>query len=673
MNTRFKYFLRFLLSLALTTAFAVAGAVVGTTLTESTVNTLGFVALGIMGLVAILIIVNLIGSKRYGAKLRNNVRLMQEHLLSRRDEAIRNLPRVVRRMITFRRATTAYTAFILLVAVATAFLVGVGGKYGLAIFPVYLFYGFFGRLLPRLQKPDFSDYTKPEDYPTLHAIADRAAEALGEKGEIRIYLTADCNAGIAKIGKVYSLQIGVQLLSILSEEELYQVLLHEFAHLTKESNPADKETRLVNFITERDDSPMSSYLNLLFLLPDTVYVLEYVVYRMTSSAVIETLADRAIVKQGNPQVAASSLAKIAFYSLFERELDDFIEDHIFAPETPRRDAITIKINAFRKALEKRESFWRRILANEIQPRSASHPILRTRLENLGVSEYTVTLPNDTGIYREECDKAIAHIDKLIFESFSEDYEKKRENEYLRPLRIVEEWQQRETPLAAEDSRNVIDALRALGRNEELEALCDEIIQNTENVFATPHALMAKGVCLLKRYDKEGIDYIYRAMEINHNYVEGGLEQIGEFCCLMGLEKELEEYREKAVELQQENNDSFSKSANLTARDHLVADTMPREMLDSILAYIRSIDHEDDVDTVFLVRKIVNDHYFTSVFVVNFKIGTEPETIDTIMDALFNHLDTRPEDWHFSLFLYDSVTAPAVNKVKNSCVYTGKTE
>ena len=238
---------------------------------------------------------------------------------------------------------------------------------------------------------------------------------------------------------------------------------------------------------------------------------------------------------------------------------------------------------------------------------------------------------------------------------------------------MEEWQRRETPLAAEESRNVIDALGILGRTEELEALCDEIIANTENVFATPHALMSKGVCLLNRYDKEGIDYIYRAIDINHNYLESGLERIGEFCCLMGLETELEEYREKAVELQQENHDSFEHSANLTARDDLVADTMPKEMLDSILAYIKSIDHEDDVDTVFLVRKIVNDHYFTSVFVVNFKIGTEPETIDTFMDALFNHLDTRPEDWQFSLFLYDSVTAPAVKKVKNSCVYQARLE
>jgi hypothetical protein len=39
-----------------------------------------------------------------------------------------------------------------------------------------------------------------------------------------------------------------------------------------------------------------------------------------------------------------------------------------------------------------------------------------------------------------------------------------------------------------------------------------------------------------------------------------------------------------------------------------------------------------------------------------------------MNKIFNHLDTRPEDWHFSLFVYDIQTAQAVGKIQNSCVY-----
>ena len=37
--------------------------------------------------------------------------------------------------------------------------------------------------------------------------------------EIKIIFQNDCNAGIQRIGKVYSLQLGLHLLSILTEEE----------------------------------------------------------------------------------------------------------------------------------------------------------------------------------------------------------------------------------------------------------------------------------------------------------------------------------------------------------------------------------------------------------------------------------------------------------------------
>lgn len=670
MKQKIKYILRFLLALALTLAFALAGAFVGKGVDDATVRTVGFVALAMMGAVLLLVIVSPVLAKNYVQKKQASVRATQEHLLARRDEAINNLPRVVRRMVTVRRLITLYNFFILLVAVALSFCIGLGNRGGFAVVPLYLFYGFLGRLLPQVKKPDFSEYTKPEDYPTLHALAHKAAKTVGEDGPVRICLLADCNAGIAKIGKTYSLQLGVMLLSILTEEELYQVLLHEFAHLTKDSNPADKEARLYGFITEREDSQLSAVLNLLFYFADVYYTFEYIVYRMTSSAVIEAIADRALVTHGNPTVAANALAKIGAFTLFDREIDMHIDDHILAPEEPRNNYLETKLDAFRKALPKREAFWREIFKNEIQPRSASHPILRSRLEAIGVTDYALDLPEDSGAYREETGKAFAEIEERVAKSIAENYAEKREEAYLSHLRTVEEWQKSDTPLAPEKSRAVIDALRTLDRKEELEALCNSIIETSDNVFATPHAHMARGVLRLNRYDNGGIEDLYRAMELNYNYVDDALEIIGEYCCLMGLEKELEEYRERAVEKQQTQVDEYNHTATLTARDHLVTDTMPKEMLQSILDYFASIDN-GSVDKIYLVRKIVTESFFASVFVVKPKENAKDEDIDDVMDAIFNHLDTRPEDWQFSLFIYDQTTANAVKKVKDSLVYEGK--
>jgi hypothetical protein len=104
-------------------------------------------------------------------------------------------------------------------------------------------------------------------------------------------------------------------------------------------------------------------------------------------------------------------------------------------------------------------------------------------------------------------------------------------------------------------------------------------------------------------------------------------------------------------------------------DNLVIDTMPKEMLDSILAYIHSVS-DQQISRVYLVRKIVSPNFFASVFVIRFREDAEFDRnkAGEVMNKIFNHLDTRPEDWHFSLFVYDIQTAQAVGKIQNSCVY-----
>ena len=653
----------------LTILCVVIGVVLRPKLSEATIDALGFVALGAMGVIVLLIIFNVIAARVFKNKKEMSVRQAQEYYLERRDRAQADLPRAVRKIVFLRRLIGVYTAFILLLSMLLAVGMGIGGaSFGLAVFPLYVLLGFFNRIQAGAPKFKFEGYTKPEDYPTLHALAHKAARALGKDGDIRIILLSNCNAGIAKIGKTYSLQLGIMLLDVLSEEELYQVLLHEFAHLTKDGNPTDREFRLFVYITEQAPSTQKSVLGLLFTFFDVLYVYEYIFYRLTSSVAIEQIADSAILTHGDPKVAARALAKTAFSDLFDNEMMDFIE-HYFAPEQMREDQATLLCNSFRRAIEERKDFWKEILMNEIQPRNASHPIFRLRLQAMGQEDFDVTLPPAEGAYFEECQKGKAALDRECYEARKDAYAEERQEAYLAPLKIVEQWRKADRVVTPEESRPIIDALRALNLNDELEALCDRLIAESENPFATPHAHMTKGALLLRRYDKAGIDHIYRAIELNNNYIDDGIELIGEFCCRMGLQKELDEYRERAIELHQFKKDEYDKISFLRPDDNLVADTMPKEMLDSILAYIHSVS-DKQISRVYLVRKIVSPNFFASVFVIRFREDAEfdAQKAGEVMNKIFNHLDTRPEDWHFSLFVYDVQTAQAVNKIHNSCVY-----
>ena len=649
---------------------SVSGALLRPHLSPAACDTLGFVALGAVVLVLVLILFNVVATRLYKKSKEMSVREAREYYLARRDRAQADLPRAVRRIVFLRRVIGVYSVLILLLSLFVAFGMGVGdASYGFSIFPFYILIGYLNRVQLGAPKFDFSEYTDPADYPTLHALAHRAAKALGKDGQIRIVFLANCNAGIAKIGKAYSLQLGTMLLDILSEEELYQVLLHEFAHLTKDGNPTDREFRLFNYITEQPQNSWTSLLGSLFSFFDLLYGYEYIFYRLTSSVAIEQIADSAVLNHGDPQVAAGALAKIAFSDLFDYEMDDHIEEHYFAPEQMRENHASVLCDAFRRAIEERQEFWKSLLMNEIQPLNASHPIFRLRLQALGVTDFDIQMPPDTGAYHEECEKAKVTVDRNIYEWRKESYEEQRKQLYLEPLKIVNEWQAADRAVTPEEARPVMDALQALSLNDELETLCDLIIEQSENLFATPHAHMLKGELLLHRYDKAGIDHIYRAIDLNKNYIEEGMDFIGSFCCRMGLQEELEEYRERALELQQFKVDEYDKTAELHVGDNLIPDTMPKDMLDGILAYIHSVSG-GQISRVYLVRKVVSESFFSSAFVIRFREDADfdAKAADTAMQKIFNHLDTHPADWQFSLFVYDPQTAPAVGKVSGSCVY-----
>jgi hypothetical protein len=223
------------------------------------------------------------------------------------------------------------------------------------------------------------------------------------------------------------------------------------------------------------------------------------------------------------------------------------------------------------------------------------------------------------------------------------------------------------PITDESSRSILEALWKLYRFEEVEALCDDIIANNKNRAATAHSRLLKGILLAMRYDKDFIGYIYDAIDINSNYVEEGLNVIGEYCCKMGLQKELDEYRERSVILAQSNIDEFSKLNDLLPTDNVMQDDMDKEMLDSILKYFESIS-ENSISRIYLVKKVINENFFGSCFIIRFKEGSPEAVVMRVMDKIFNHLDTHESERHFSLFYYGVQYAPVIAKVENSCVW-----
>ena len=620
---------------------------------------------------------NFILARRYSAKLRGaKVAEVNRYMIQHRADAEKNAPLLLRKLQKMRRSAVIYAVIVWILGACQALLGGmlykVSGNVSLyigAFISGTVFYVVYSRI-PKdepLVLDDNTNVLRRDEYPIIYDVVSRAAQTLGCQGEITVIISFDCNAMIVGEKDKYYLQLGAILLNILSEEELYCICLHEFSHCSDRNGDKSYEAQYNAWLnSDKGLSPVMSFFSNVFIFFDVRYAFNYLMYKYTVSVVEETKADLDMAKHGTPEIAASALLKIDYDNRFRWEDGGKDFKSIYESDTPSSNFLSEYLSRFKDAIAARHGDWNEMLMREILPNNASHPILRMRFETLGIEKIAYVEREASKEYEIEAQRALEAADKSLCESHREDYEKERKEFYLDPLARINEWKSNGMPISAQSYADIITDLKSIGLNSEAEALCERAIEELDK-NSSQHAYFIKGCALLCRYDESGIELIYHAVQTNHNYLEEGLEMIGTFCCITGREKELLEYRERAQVLAQKDIDEYSETCVLSKNDNLVHDDMPSEMLEEILSYIRSVDG-GIIRSVYLVRKVVNDNFFTSAFVLQFDGGSD-EVRDDVRHKIFRYLDTYPVDWHFSLFEYSECYNIKFDKIEGSLVYS----
>ena len=638
-------------------------------------NIARIVLAGLSVVPVILFAANIILSKRFTKRInRTKIADMQGYMLRHRNEAENTSHILLKKLQALRHATTVYTIFLWILAACASLLGGMlyqtesGFLYFCVLYSGTIFYAVYARL-PKKEPIELNDNAlvlSRDEYPCIYDVAHRAAQTLGCKGEITIVLSFDCNAGIVHDGNRFFLQLGIIFLNLLSEEELYCICLHEFSHCSEKNKRAKREVDHGAWLaSDKNISRFMSFVTNLFVSLDMRYLFDHMTYQYATSVVKETEADRDMAKYGSPAAATSALLKINYYDKFNWESGVYNETSVYAADAPTPHYLRERIELFKRAIDTRHNDWNALLEREILPNNASHPTLKMRFETLGV-ERAECVPNESrDEYIRETEKALDYADKKLCE-MQDTYEQDRKKNYLEPLNRITEWEQNGCHILAETYADIISDLKLIGRHEEAEALCERVIKELD-VNSSQHAYFMKGCALLYRYDESGIDLVYHALENNHNYLDEGLQIIGEFCCMTGREKELLDYRERARNLAQKDKDEYSKTGFLSKDDNLSCDHMPEGMLEEILAYIHSVD-EDIIQNIYLVRKTISESFFTSAFIIHFYGGTDALR-DEIMHKIFRYLDTYPIEWQFSLFDYFDYPNIKFDKIEGSLVYS----
>ena len=177
----------------------------------------------------------------------------------------------------------------------------------------------------------------------------------------------------------------------------------------------------------------------------------------------------------------------------------------------------------------------------------------------------------------------------------------------------------------------------------------------------------KGCTLLHSLDESGIELIYQAIEENHNYIEEGMQTIGQFCCISGRQDDLDLYRERALKLMDEQEQKYSELQRLTPRDNLASESLPEEIRKGLLELIGSMS--EAIDEVYVVRKVITSDFFASAVIVKTKDGIDPEMDNALFNKIFLYLDAQ--DWEFTLFDAKDVPMNVVKKIPLSLFYGEK--
>ena len=546
----------------------------------------------------------------------------------------------------------------------------VGGEGGGVALPMLIgMYTGLGFIRPRsvkINENKSEDYLSEKDYPLIYGTAKRAAGKIGCEGKIKIFVDHDFNAGILSISDGYSIRLGSYLLDNLSQEELYNVLLHEFAHVSEKNTDINRIMNYANLFQDSND--VGGFAVFPYIYFHAQFIFEFFSYRYICSIMNEDDADRAMRDHGEPEVAASMLIKLKFSELYQWERGTYDEESIFESEKLIEDPIRRPLGWFKERVELRKDEWIKMIDSEIISRAATHSTIKMRIQSLGIEEAHLVPRCDGDEYLSEVNKAILHLEEMARKGIEPSYEQLRKQNYLADKKLVDEWENGGKPITNENYQNIVVALFSLNRITEFVNLCCQIIEiipEPANYFA--HHMY--GCYLLHSYDERGIDHLYKSIELNHNNWEEAMQTIGEYACVVGKQDQLEKYRARAMELAKKEADVYEKMNSLNAKDKIVEEKLPDGMLDAFLSYIESIDNST-IEEIYMVRKVISEEHFVTCVIVSPKRKAEPEKFGEAMDKIFQYLD-KSSDWQYSLFDMRLSPKAKIKGVKNACIYRNK--
>ncbi len=639
----FSYWKPLLLALVIYTALLVLG---GELLPKREVSLYRNLWFCDVALIALSYLANFLFLRRLDQRL-NKRKLSEIHaeLLQKQQDVEADQQQAALRLLRcFRFARFWYALMLLLVCLAALLIIPASLPVVVSLLTVWILWGLLciwfrqdGDVPPTLLMTE-------ADYPVICSLVRQAAETAGCTLPVRVYAGGE-SVGILRRPKEIRILMDAVTCALYTKQELYNVLLHEFAHEfnedTVQSMRLGRERDLWNNLPADIMPGIGGYL---LNLPAARITLENIYYDLFASKHKEELADACAARWGDPQALVNALAKLSVWSFFENdtpvpELQWYSE---YAAETPPEDLPSRALAAFHRKLPEKREEWRRRLDIELPPRVRTHPIFRERREAFGVAGYSFEDTETDPAYLAETEAMLAMTGKAIAESMAEDYEEKRKTVYLeRKDRIERAKAVTDWSACSLDER--IEMAKALAVLEpELEETVIQSIRRDEPENAYGCMLLGSKRC--RENDPACVELLFRAAAGNDNFVESAYEMIGDFALRNGDQALLDRYRAEVAEAVQGVRDSSDSMAlHWNDRDSLSENDLPTGLFDANREAILERT-EGKLARLYTVKKPFSDG-FCYYYFLEFPKELDREERARLYHQVFLYLDYLEDQYY----------------------------
>ncbi len=388
-------------------------------------------------------------------------------------------------------------------------------------------------------KPEYPEgiTADAESNPEIFRVLDSAIRDTNAEQIDKIYITEDANAAVCFIPSGFGfggkslMQMGILLLSILEEEELKSVIIHELSHIY------NKDTRISSKISyniirwmriiERSENIVAHVLLIPFA---ESYIDTMQLHLAAISKTRETIADKEAATFTSKQTYAIASMKLELLDLYRD--DAYAMGEIRMRTEPPHNFYSLLLTSFYDEFANNYNPWINQIKKRISSIYDTHPSFKERMQALGIENYSypVVFRFENNSYRKEIQALLDAKNQEFFEALSENWSEYTE-EYQAQLEIVKNFKESDDP---DSNLKYAMALEETGNRDEAYSVYNKIISKQADYSP---ALYRLGQLLLHKNDGSGIDYVKKAIELNTDFIIPGLSLIGEYLMSNGLTEE----------------------------------------------------------------------------------------------------------------------------------------